>query len=172
MAEISEVTIMGIDESKYGNWREKELSLNEVIRKYPDNPKFIIIKTDIQRRGVNPAPLYDMLTMQYHCGITSTNKYTNPIDLVYKKSESGQQFYLCKGGRKEVICDGRKIAASAIKYLIRLPKEEMAKFAVFLLLYRIRGVHRSVVRMKLEGELVIRSSCSPINDSNMVEYFI
>lgn len=43
---------MGIDESKYGNWREEELSLNEVIRKYPDIPKFVIIKTDIQRRGV------------------------------------------------------------------------------------------------------------------------
>ena len=55
---------------------------------------------------------------------------------------------------------------------IRLPKEEMARFAVFLLLDRIRGVHKSVVRMELEGELVIRSSCSPINDSYMIEYFI
>lgn len=43
---------MSIDETKYGNWREEELSLKEVIRKYPDISKFIIIKTDLQRRGV------------------------------------------------------------------------------------------------------------------------
>ena len=43
---------MSIDETKYGNWREEELSLKEVIRKYPNISKFIIIKTDLQRRGV------------------------------------------------------------------------------------------------------------------------
>ena len=35
------------------NWREKELSLKEVINKYPDVSPFIIIKTDAQRRGVD-----------------------------------------------------------------------------------------------------------------------
>lgn len=34
------------------NWREKELSLKEVIQKYPDVSPFVIIKTDAQRRGV------------------------------------------------------------------------------------------------------------------------
>ncbi|WP_444659552.1 radical SAM protein [Caproiciproducens sp. R2] len=34
------------------NWREKERSLSEVIRKYPDVSPFVIIKTDVQRRGV------------------------------------------------------------------------------------------------------------------------
>lgn len=43
---------MAIDEAKYGNWREEELSLKEVIKKYPDVSKFAIMKTDIQRRGV------------------------------------------------------------------------------------------------------------------------
>lgn len=43
---------MGLDKSKYGNWRENELSLKEVIKKYPDLSKFAIIKADIQRRGV------------------------------------------------------------------------------------------------------------------------
>jgi hypothetical protein len=43
---------MGIDESKYGNWRDEELSLKEVLKKYPDVSKFTVIKTDIQRRGV------------------------------------------------------------------------------------------------------------------------
>lgn len=32
-------------------WREKELSLEEVYEKYPDIPKLIILKTDVQRRG-------------------------------------------------------------------------------------------------------------------------
>ena len=34
------------------DWRKKELSLREVIEKYPHISPFIIIKTDVQRRGV------------------------------------------------------------------------------------------------------------------------
>lgn len=33
------------------NWRDKELSLEQVYEKYPDIPKLIILKTDVQRRG-------------------------------------------------------------------------------------------------------------------------
>ena len=43
---------MYIDETKYGNWREEELSYREVVKKYPDISKFVILKTDLQRRGV------------------------------------------------------------------------------------------------------------------------
>ncbi len=35
-----------------GDWRSEELSAQEVIKKYPDVPKFVVYKTDIQRRGV------------------------------------------------------------------------------------------------------------------------
>jgi hypothetical protein len=35
------------------NWREKELSLDEVIAKYPDIPPILILKVDVQRRGVD-----------------------------------------------------------------------------------------------------------------------
>jgi hypothetical protein len=35
-----------------GHWREKELSLEQVLAKYPDISPFVIIKTDVQRRGV------------------------------------------------------------------------------------------------------------------------
>ncbi|HWQ78451.1 MAG TPA: radical SAM protein [Anaerovoracaceae bacterium] len=35
------------------NWREQELSLQEVIDKYPDVSPFVILKTDVQRRGVD-----------------------------------------------------------------------------------------------------------------------
>jgi hypothetical protein len=34
------------------SWREQELSLGEVIRKYPDIPPLVILKADVQRRGV------------------------------------------------------------------------------------------------------------------------
>lgn len=34
------------------NWREKELSLQDTIRKYPEVSPFVIIKTDVQRRGI------------------------------------------------------------------------------------------------------------------------
>lgn len=35
------------------NWRDEELSITEVIEKYPEVSPFIIIKTDAQRRGVH-----------------------------------------------------------------------------------------------------------------------
>lgn len=41
-----------LDETRYGNWREEEKSLAEVIREFPDVSKFAILKTDLQRRGV------------------------------------------------------------------------------------------------------------------------
>jgi hypothetical protein len=34
-------------------WRKQELTLTEVIRKYPEVSPFVIIKTDVQRRGVD-----------------------------------------------------------------------------------------------------------------------
>jgi hypothetical protein len=34
------------------SWREKELSLRQVIEKYPEVSPFVVIKTDVQRRGV------------------------------------------------------------------------------------------------------------------------
>jgi hypothetical protein len=34
------------------NWREQEESLKEVIQKYPDIPPLLILKIDVQRRGV------------------------------------------------------------------------------------------------------------------------
>lgn len=45
---------------------------------------------------------------------------------------------------------------------VKLPKEEMGKFALYLLVDRIRNGHSSVVRMELEGKLVIRDSCRTV----------
>lgn len=42
---------------------------------------------------------------------------------------------------------------------VKLPKEEMGKFALYLLVDRLKNGHSSVVRMELEGKLMIRDSC-------------
>lgn len=55
---------------------------------------------------------------------------------------------------------------------VGLPKEEMGRLAIKLLLDRIRGEHSSIVRMELEGKLVIRQSCTPVEESHWCEYYI
>ena len=42
---------------------------------------------------------------------------------------------------------------------VRLPKDEMGRLAISLLLNRIRGEHTSVLRMEFEGKLIVRNSC-------------
>ena len=49
---------------------------------------------------------------------------------------------------------------------VKLPKEEMGKFALYLLVDRIKNGHSSVVRMELEGRLVIRDSCQKMSAGN------
>lgn len=55
---------------------------------------------------------------------------------------------------------------------VGLPKAEMGKFAVYLMLDRIRGGHDSIVKLELEGRLVIRQSCTPAEDCEWCEYYI
>lgn len=55
---------------------------------------------------------------------------------------------------------------------VGLPKKEMGKFALNLLLDRMRGGHKSVVRMELEGKLMIRNSCTPVEESGWSDYCI
>ena len=55
---------------------------------------------------------------------------------------------------------------------VRLPQEEMGKFALYLLLDRMKGKHKSVVRMELEGKLMIRNSCAPVEEANQCDYYI
>ena len=43
---------------------------------------------------------------------------------------------------------------------VRLPKEEMGKFALNLLVDRMEGGHKSIVKTELECKLMIRDSCS------------
>ena len=55
---------------------------------------------------------------------------------------------------------------------VSLPKEDMGKFALYLLLDRLRGGHSGIVRMELEGRLMIRNSCSSVEDSMWSDYCI
>ena len=55
---------------------------------------------------------------------------------------------------------------------VGLPKAEMGKFAIYLLMDRMRGGHKSVVRTELEGKLMIRNSCSGVEDSEWSDYCI
>ena len=55
---------------------------------------------------------------------------------------------------------------------VSLPKEEMGRFALYLLLDRIKGGHKSVVRTELEGKLMIRSSCTSVESSGWNDYCI
>lgn len=54
---------------------------------------------------------------------------------------------------------------------VRLPKEEMGKFALYLLVDRMKGGHESVVRTELEGKLIVRSSCATL-DGGWYDYMI
>ncbi|MGN0153673.1 MAG: substrate-binding domain-containing protein [Lachnospiraceae bacterium] len=55
---------------------------------------------------------------------------------------------------------------------VRLPKEEMGKFALYLLLDRMKGGHKGVVRTELEGKLMIRDSCTEVEASVWSDYYI
>ena len=47
-----------------------------------------------------------------------------------------------------------------------------AFFALMLLLDRIKGGHKIVSRLELEGTLMIRESCRPFSEMTEPEYYI
>lgn len=53
---------------------------------------------------------------------------------------------------------------------VSLPKEEMARFAVYLLISRITRQHESVTKVELEGKLVVRESCVDVEYSRWNYY--
>ena len=55
---------------------------------------------------------------------------------------------------------------------INLPKEDMGKFALSLLVDRLKGGHERVVKMELTGKLMIRDSCKRVNESILNDYII
>ena len=55
---------------------------------------------------------------------------------------------------------------------ISLPKDEMARFALMLLLDRISGGHKNISRLEMEGTLIKRESVRPLHELNEPEYYI
>lgn len=55
---------------------------------------------------------------------------------------------------------------------VRLPKEDMGKFALYLLVDRMSGGHKTVTKMELEGRLMIRNSCTSPSNSTWSDYCI
>ena len=55
---------------------------------------------------------------------------------------------------------------------IHLPKEDMAKFALYLLIDRINGGHKATARIELDGTLTVRESCARVENAMNCEYYI
>ncbi len=55
---------------------------------------------------------------------------------------------------------------------VSLPKNEMVRFALILLLDRIQNGHKSVSKLEMEGTLIVRDSCRTFNEQYQPEYFI
>ena len=55
---------------------------------------------------------------------------------------------------------------------VRLPKEEMIRFAFVLLKDRILGLHKTVLKMEFRGSLIIRESTRPVGETMECEYYI
>lgn len=55
---------------------------------------------------------------------------------------------------------------------VSLPKGEMVRFALILLLDRIQGGHKIISKLEMEGTLVVRESCQPVSKLLEPEYYI
>lgn len=55
---------------------------------------------------------------------------------------------------------------------VDIPKELMVKYALELLRDRMNGGHKEKIKIEFEGQLIVRESCSTIEDSMQIEYYI
>ncbi|MBQ7201135.1 MAG: LacI family DNA-binding transcriptional regulator [Eubacterium sp.] len=53
---------------------------------------------------------------------------------------------------------------------VRLPRDEMAYFAIMILMDRLNKNHTSICRMEFEGTLMVRESCRPPGDDDWSGY--
>lgn len=55
---------------------------------------------------------------------------------------------------------------------VRIDKEAMARFATAILLDRIHGGHSESISLKIDGKLMIRESCTRVDEVNSLDYVI
>lgn len=55
---------------------------------------------------------------------------------------------------------------------VQISKEEMGKFALYLLVDRLNGGHRDNVKIELECKLMQRESCTAVEESSWCDYYI
>jgi DNA-binding LacI/PurR family transcriptional regulator len=55
---------------------------------------------------------------------------------------------------------------------VSLPKQEMVRFAIILMLDRIQGGHKIISRVEMEGTLIVRESCRSADELTEPEYYI
>lgn len=55
---------------------------------------------------------------------------------------------------------------------VQIPREEMGRFALYLILDRLKGGHEGTVRMELDCHLVKRSSAIPAGETRWCDYYI
>jgi len=55
---------------------------------------------------------------------------------------------------------------------VEISKTDMGKFALYLLIDRLRGGHKDVARMELQCRLLKRESCTPAEESKWCDYCI
>lgn len=55
---------------------------------------------------------------------------------------------------------------------VNLPRQEMGRFAVELLLDRIKGGHSNVIKFEIEGNIVVRESVTCVDETYITEYCI
>lgn len=55
---------------------------------------------------------------------------------------------------------------------VHIDKQAMARFATILLIDRLNGKHIEAVSMKIDGKLMIRESCTRVDEANSPEYII
>lgn len=55
---------------------------------------------------------------------------------------------------------------------VNVPRAEMARFAVTMLLDRINGCHRNAVKLEVDSTLIVRGSCFPASSASLMEYYI
>lgn len=55
---------------------------------------------------------------------------------------------------------------------VQIPKNDMGRFALYLLLDRLKGNHKSKVTMELDCRLIKRNSCTLADESKWCDYYI